>query len=422
MYRSLQIIFLCTTLVSNIAGSQEYLVTFSASGAVGHIDYIEVQNLTSRQTVTIDGTEVLILTSADRLSADELAPELVITPNMQAGSCSVEMTINYPGNSSVEVYNAGDILVAEYRTFLTRGTHRFKISGLKSGAHKVVVNTPNHDHTHWVMSSANHANGNASVLFVDNSGNGKTGELISEPVPMRFLQGESLLFKAFADNHSRIKVVSPVQTTHLDFKFIPCMDFDENHYAVVSIGDQVWMAQNLRTTSFNDGTQIRHIQNSLLWRELNSPAYSWYEHNENYSATHGALYNWYTVSDSRLCPYGWRMPLDEDWYLLESYIDPEINNPTATGWRGVNAGMHLKSISGWGGHPGSNIHGFSATPAGRRSFDGSYNSLGDYSYWWSMSQQDETSAWSRYILPRFEYLYRGAFSKNYGFSVRCIKE
>jgi len=80
----------------------------------------------------------------------------------------------------------------------------------------------------------------------------------------------------------------------------------------------------------------------------------------------------------------------------------------------------MKSLTGWNKQNGSNVFGFSALAAGRRSDEGIFNSIGNYAYWWSVTLSDETGAWSRYILPNYDYLYRGSFSKNYGFSVRCI--
>jgi len=94
-------------------------------------------------------------------------------------------------------------------------------------------------------------------------------------------------------------------------------DVDGNYYNVKKIGNQLWFKENLKTTKYNDGTNIPQVTLKANWNALSSGAYSWYN---NDSVTYksktnyiGALYNWYAVNTNKLCPVGWHVPTDEDW-------------------------------------------------------------------------------------------------------------
>ena len=98
-------------------------------------------------------------------------------------------------------------------------------------------------------------------------------------------------------------------------------DIDENVYKTIQIGNQTWMAENLRTTRFNNGTVI--------------PKVRWYDNNIGaYKNTYGALYDHYCVNTGDLCPTGWHVPTDEEWKELEMALGmtPVIWILMFTGW------------------------------------------------------------------------------------------
>ena len=99
-------------------------------------------------------------------------------------------------------------------------------------------------------------------------------------------------------------------------------DIDDNIYSEIKIGDQVWTVENLRTTKYNDGTAIPHVNENTNWLDLTDGAYCFYENNETPSkhSKWGALYNWYAVNTGKLAPSGWRVPTDDDWTKLEEYL------------------------------------------------------------------------------------------------------
>lgn len=181
---------------------------------------------------------------------------------------------------------------------------------------------------------------------------------------------------------------------------------DNYKYPVVLIGDQIWMAENLRTTSFNDGTPITEISDYNEWSSpgydngLRTPAYCWYMNDYNlYGRAYGALYNFYAVNTGKLCPTGWHVPSSYDVYKLIIFIDPYASTsngqnsamyyPNGTYYMGrsVTAGAKLKESGNlhWSEGNATNEFGFSSLPGGYRwaGGDQGYLSLGNECHFWT---------------------------------------
>ena len=204
-------------------------------------------------------------------------------------------------------------------------------------------------------------------------------------------------------------------------------DIDGNTYRTVIIGRYEWMAENLKTTSYGDGTKIPGISDSIAWQRLVIGAFCWYNNDEGHAKTWGALYNWYAVNTGRLCPDGWRVPSDEAWKLLEGNTDSSYGTGDPvwdlSGGRGNDAGLILKSRSGWdSGGNGKDGVGFSALPGGERCSNGRFFVGGKSGFWWSSSASGESTAWYRNMIYGLDDIYRNTHPKWMGFSVRCIRD
>ena len=192
-------------------------------------------------------------------------------------------------------------------------------------------------------------------------------------------------------------------------------DSDGNTYGTVAIGSQCWITENLKTTKYNDGVDIPEVGDNNDWKDLNSGAYSWYENNSSNKNTHGALYNFYSVQSNKLCPSGWRVPSDNDWYLMEDLLESGISS-SSLGWRGSI--IKDKLISG-----GSS--GFQALFSGNRyGNNGSFFSIDSSAYWWTSTVSPiPTAAYYRLIIPSGNPgSYRSMQNHKYGFSVRCVQD
>jgi uncharacterized protein (TIGR02145 family) len=196
-------------------------------------------------------------------------------------------------------------------------------------------------------------------------------------------------------------------------------DIDGNVYKTVTIGTQVWMAENLKTTKYNDDTAIRLVTDNAAWEAIDNShesAYCWYENDATANKnTYGALYNWYTLNTGKLCPTGWHIPSDVEWTTLITYLGSEsmagnkLKETGKTHWRDQNTGA-------------TNESGFTALPSGYRSPNGSFHGIGFFSSLWSSGEYNMSSAWYRLLNYSFSSLLRVYAIKQSGFSVRCIKD
>ena len=201
-------------------------------------------------------------------------------------------------------------------------------------------------------------------------------------------------------------------------------DIDGNIYHTALIGIHWWMTENLKTTRYNDGSNLPCIKDQYIWLRLKSSAYCYYQNKESYADTFGIMYNWYAVNSSKLCPDGWRVPTDEEWQCLEGFVDTKYGIGDSVwlnlGLRGYDAGQRLKSENGWKpGIDGTNNYGFTALPGGERL--SRFYAGGSSGFWWTSTEASNSSAYYRSLIYSFELIARDTHPKRMGFSVRCIK-
>jgi uncharacterized protein (TIGR02145 family) len=194
-------------------------------------------------------------------------------------------------------------------------------------------------------------------------------------------------------------------------------DIDGNVYHTVTIGTQVWMVENLKTTKYRDGTSIPNVTNDDDWAILTTGAYCDYDNTPTNSTTYGKLYNWYAATNAHnIAPTGWHVPTDEEWNTLTTYLGGEsvaggmLKEIGTTHWASPNTGA-------------TNETGFTALPGGSRYGSGGFYDIGNDGSWWSTTDHDGTLAWYRYIIYNEKYVISYNFrSKVMGFSVRCVKD
>jgi uncharacterized protein (TIGR02145 family) len=225
-----------------------------------------------------------------------------------------------------------------------------------------------------------------------------------------------------------------------DIQYGSITDIENNTYRTVKIGNQVWMAENLSATKYNDGSEIFHGEETSEWSGQVG-CYCWYDSDAKaHKAGYGALYNWNAVNTGKLCPAGWHVPEIEEWDALESYLI--ANGFNYDGTTGENKiAKSLTSVKNWetsdeDGSPGNNPLlnnqcGFSALPAGFRDpthgWD-SFSGLGASCGWWSSSKYGNGFALHASLNTNYPSLHIDDPKQvitilwSYGFSVRCIKD
>jgi uncharacterized protein (TIGR02145 family) len=191
-------------------------------------------------------------------------------------------------------------------------------------------------------------------------------------------------------------------------------DQEGNVYRTVVIGNQEWMAENLKTSIYRNGQTIATNLTDLEWQNLITGAWSSYNDDSQFDCPYGKLYNWYAVADPRnVCPTGWHVPTDVEWSVLTDYLGGS-----------VFSGGKMKSTSSWNApnSEATNESGFSCLPAGLRTFDGTFSSMGVNGFLWSSNEYDTNSAWLRDLSYENGYANRNFSAKRHGFSVRCLRD
>jgi uncharacterized protein (TIGR02145 family) len=212
-------------------------------------------------------------------------------------------------------------------------------------------------------------------------------------------------------------------------------DIDSNVYNTVKIGNQWWMAEDLKVKRYRNGDSIVLVGNigqystqfdTSTWANIDSGAYC---------INNGYKYNWYTIADIRnIAPVGWHVPSDDEWKELEMQLGMSESDADTVNWRGTTEGNKLKLQSGWYYNTdyadntkykvwGTNESGFSALGGGCIMFDGADGQPGaTYSgFWWSASKHG-TQAWYRYLDYQKASVFRFYGPMAYGFSLRCVKD
>lgn len=197
-------------------------------------------------------------------------------------------------------------------------------------------------------------------------------------------------------------------------------DIDGNVYHYITIGSQVWMVENLKTTRLSNGAFIPLVTNANTWGNLSTPAYCWYNNDETSNKnTYGALYNWYTVDTNLLAPVGWHIASDGDWSTLITYLGGysvaggKMKETGNSHWASPNTGA-------------TNSSGFKALPGGLLSLNNTtwmFGSIGAQGYWWSSSYLITRSAISISANNSSVYDVIPGYGTNEksGMYVRCVR-
>jgi uncharacterized protein (TIGR02145 family) len=207
-------------------------------------------------------------------------------------------------------------------------------------------------------------------------------------------------------------------------------DIDGNVYKKVKIGKQWWMAENLKTTHYNNGIPIPIVMDNSEWSALTTGAYCFFLNDEANKKDHGALYNWNAVNTGKLCPKGWHVPSDGEWHQLVLFLDPDaiMNDQDITRWESLIAGgklkeegtLHWKSPN----YGATNESGFTALPGGVRNTGGSFRDVDGLGSWWTSTEyvDNPLEAWPRFMGYGDINVGRNPQSKKDGLSVRCLKD
>ena len=223
--------------------------------------------------------------------------------------------------------------------------------------------------------------------------------------------------RAYATNIAGTSYGSTFSLTTLPVNGGTVTDIDGNLYHTLTIGTQIWMVENLKVTHYRNGDVIPNVTDSVEWYKIYTYLGAQCDYNNQpfNALVYGKLYNFYAVTDTRkICPSGWHVPSDDEWTTLADFLGSDtfaggkLKETGTAHWQSPNAGA-------------TNETGFTGLPGGIRTNEGSFGDIGKFCYFWT-STPIYNYAWFRYLDYRYPRLGRTTISRQYGFSVRCIKD
>ncbi len=406
---------------------QDYLINFAGTGGSGSVESVKIENLTQGTYLTVDGTDMLNLKAAlTGINIDYNTSEksLNVYPNPVTEYANIEFIAPAPGIALIAIYDQVGKAIIQIRTILAKGTHTYQINGLSCGFYTVRVASATYSYAGKIISQQKGMAmaGVTCKSIAESIKNEEKLKSTNATIQMQYAAGDRLKFTGISGNYSTIVTDIPTESKTIAFDFIDCTDGDNNNYPVVKIGTQVWMAENLKTTKYNDGTAIPLVTDDTAWMGLSTPAYCWNNNDEAaYMDTYGALYNWYVVSTTinggkNICPSGWHVPVDDEWTILTDYLGGDsvaggkLKETGITHWISPNTGA-------------TNETGFTALPGGFRSYyTGGFNNDTYFGLWWSSSENAASDAWGRDSRYNGGGVLRSLYSKLNGLSVRCVRD
>ena len=434
-------LFLVLIMLSITIFGQDIIIDFEGDGASSEVTTIEVVNLSNCTSIEVPGNEPLNLMNPPS-GVDDFknleSNNISSYPNPFGNSTSIEFYVSQCDYVTVTVCDIAGKVVANYGKELTSGVHSFEFTANNLGMYLINVSGTNFVESSKVICLSNNSQ-QAQLVY-----NEQIAGIITEKSyknnnskDFSFSEGDTLKIKGISGNYAyaTVMVVEPTVSETFTFDFVSCQDNDGNNYAVVEIGEQTWMAENIKTTSYVGGDDILLVEDNSAWENLGDnytdKAYCFYDNDEN--SIYGALYTYAAATNGNntgtdvqgVCPTGWHMPSDDEWKELEMELGMSQEVADAEGWRGTNEGGKLKStcIELWitPNIGATNESGFLALSGGFRFSNGSFFYVGYGGDWWSATPSGSSNAWARDLYFGNAGILRGDYYKSGGFSVRCIR-
>jgi uncharacterized protein (TIGR02145 family) len=400
--------------------AQDYNISFAGTGESASVGSVTVENLTQVTSITLSGTEILHLvgtsTALNPILYD-VDKTLHIYPNPMTENSIVEFVATAPGMTNIELFDITGKRIAVTQNRLTIAKHSYKVSGLSTGIYTIRINSDTYNYTGKLVSNGTPGK-EVRISYIGNNAIQVTAQKLKSATAektMQYTNGDLLKFTGSAGPYTTIMMDVPTGNKTLTFNFIACTDADGNNYPVVKIGNQWWMAENLKTTKFNDGTSIPFVTGNQEWIQLKASGYCWPNGDSQNKTLYGALYNWHTVNTGKLAPAGWHVPANAEWTELTTFLgdlDVAGGKMKETGvlhWKAANTGA-------------TNTSGFSGLPAGYRDFNGLFKDIANKALFWSATVANTGDAWLRELNYSSDNVISFDWYQILGYSVRCIKD
>jgi uncharacterized protein (TIGR02145 family) len=402
--------------------AQDYLINFAASGDTNLVGTVKINNLSTGDTITLNGGDTLHL----------YAPVGIEFPNSEKGTIQVypnpmtEQSILTFYNPEIAQINISVVEITgktiyQFNSSLSPGRYSYRIFGINPGIYFVKVTSKNFVYITKLISQ-NYSIRKAGIEYVSTIKNPSSKLLknVGAIIEMPYSIGDQLLFKGISGIYSTIIADKPTNNKTIVFGFSACTDVNNNNYSIVQIGNQTWMAENL-----NVGVRINGIQEQTNNGLIEKYCVNDLESNCN---IYGGLYQWdetmqyLTIAGVQgICPIGWHIPTNNEWDTITTFLGGDVvagGKMKSTGTIEGGTGLWYSPNTG-----ASNESGFTAIPAGYCdvSLGGIFSDFGNTGLWYSSSEINIFYAWMKYIEYNGGTIKSNGF-KNYGLSVRCVHD
>ncbi len=426
--------------------AQNYQLNFSGTGLSTTVDSVKIENLTQCKVMDINGSDILNLVSSigvDNLPI-EVANKVHIYPNPMVDLCQVDVESIAAGDATIRVYDLAGKNIMMLREFLPAGNHTFQLKGLSKGVYTLKVETENYCYNAKIVSIGSSLNA-LQIIDLGVAANTSIAQKNDEfkkgkaSVDMQYNDGDLLKLIGKSGTERTVIMLVATESQAVVFPFMACTDANGNSYAVVQIGSQWWMAENL-----NAGTYALiatpQVSGTKFCMDINGQA--------DTNCPMGGLYEWANLMQGGapcngsgappddacstpvkgLCPNGWHIPSHYEWTTLERNSG---SSPTAFPYNtstisllGVDEGGNLKATCTnywWAPNAGAtNTTGFSGLPGGD-TWNGVFEDYGQSAYFWT-STETLFMSWVHALNYSLTLVGRSSYAVESGFSCRCVKD
>jgi len=407
------IFFILSIFIAINAYSQEIIINFDAAGQSSQIDYVKVENITKNIQTTTTEDFINLSTTTEVDNFENIKNNIKIYPNPFTDKTNIEFYSEKNQKINITICDITGKIIINSDENIKQGTQNYSFKAGKSGIYFISISGNNFQINEKIISVELFSGNTRLTTLTPKSETKQTKNLFYEI-------GDQLIFTAYSSEMASIISSSPTISDTYTFEFAECTDYDQNNYATVKIGNQVWMAENLKSDHYTNGNTINESY--------------YYENNSSNGEIYGKLYTWSATMNGTtgsnnnpsgvqgVCPTGWHVPSDSEWDILKEELG---------GWEVVNGKVKETGTEHWEApnSDATNESGLTILPAGLRwGDDGSYQDLGERANFWSTTDSDD---------PEFLY-YAGGYRflsgtpsgywdlqafdpKNHGKSIRCIK-
>lgn len=399
--------------------AQDLTISFQPKVSGTPIDSIRATNLRTNQTVKLTGNETLLLVKPTGINPVITNSEAgYVFPNPTNKDATLSFSTSKSQLVEVSLFNIAGQLLGQQKQSITQGMHHYLLKFPVAGIYYVSVNKSDGNESFKVVytgyktqsSSIDYAGyenfktQGDDVNYLKSAISGKT---------LTYKDGDVIHYAFSSGKNTSILTDIPTSSKALNVEFVECIDKDNRSYKVVKIGSQWWMAENLQTTKYSDGTIIPNLIDNVEWINSKNGAYRWYNNDETTYKKFGALYNWYAVNTGKLSPKGWHVPSNVEWSTLISFLGEgaggKMKEVLSDQWSSPNVGA-------------TNESGFSALPGGCIDFTYALiDKIGEAGAWWTSSNYQTAYANMYYLLYNDAGVYQYTKILNDAFSVRCIR-